>query len=122
MCTACSSSYLGGGLPQCMLGCASWVWATWRLPSRVWAYIPPGCGPGDPLPGQTPQVPPWVWAWKPAKHAGIPPVGYHPPVNRMRDTCKKHNLSPTSLCNSDGHVVINICQAPDLCANLNMTC
>ena len=24
---------------------------------------PPGCGPGDP-PGQTPQPPPWVWAWR----------------------------------------------------------
>ena len=43
-----------------------------------------GCGPGpDPH-----QLPPWVWAWKPAKHAGIPPppgdllqgiLGYHPP-------------------------------------------
>ena len=32
----------------------------------------PRCGPGDP-PGQTPQPPPWVWAWKPARHAGIPP-------------------------------------------------
>ena len=50
---------------------------------------PPGCGPGDPLlgmgletpldvgletsSGQTPQLLPWVWACKPARHAGIPP-------------------------------------------------
>ena len=70
--------------------------------------LPLGCGPGDP-PGQTPQAPPWVWAWRPpwpdpstskacwdtppgdlqgmlgytpwrpARHAGIPPV------NRMTD-------------------------------------
>ena len=26
-----------------------------------------------PLPGQTPQLPHWVWAWRPARHAGIPP-------------------------------------------------
>ena len=54
-----------------------------------WEQIPPG---------QTPQLPPWVWAWKPARHAGIPPpadllqgmlgyhlqcmLGYHPPVDR----------------------------------------
>ena len=25
---------------------------------------PPRCGPGDPPPGQTPQLSPWVWAWK----------------------------------------------------------
>ena len=37
---------------------------------------PPRCGPGDPPrcgPGQTPQPHPWVWAWRPARHAGIPP-------------------------------------------------
>ena len=40
----------------------------------------PGCGPRDPpgvgletCPGQTHQPPPWVWAWRPARHAGIPP-------------------------------------------------
>ena len=37
----------------------------------------PGCGPGDP-PGQIPQPPPWVWARRPARHAGTPPL----------DTCK----------------------------------
>ena len=65
------------------------VWA-WNIP-LVWAWRPPGCGPGDPPrcgpedpltpscgpgdlplgvgletpPGQTPQLPPWVWAWRP---------------------------------------------------------
>ena len=34
---------------------------------------PPGCGPGDPPRPDPPQLPPWVWAWKPARHAGIPP-------------------------------------------------
>ena len=94
--TAHNSSHRGRGLPQCMLG-----------------YTPPGCGPGDlpaPVdvsletpPGQTPQLPPSVWAWRPpwpdlstsplgvdletykacwdtipprpaARHAGIPPA------------------------------------------------
>ena len=26
-----------------------------------------------PPPPDPPQLPPWVWAWKPARHAGIPP-------------------------------------------------
>ena len=77
------------------------------LPPWVWAWRPPGCGPGDPPgmgldtplgvgletpqvwawippwvwawrpPSQTPQAPPWVWAWKPARHAGIPTLRYH---------------------------------------------
>ena len=34
--------------------------------------FPLECGPGDP-PDQTSQPPPWVWAWRPARHAGIPP-------------------------------------------------
>ena len=65
-----------------------------------------GCGPGpDP-----PQLPPWVWAWKPARHAGIPlppqdllqgMLGYHlqsmhawiaPPVNRIKDACENITL------------------------------
>ena len=94
--TAHSSSHWGG-LPQCMLGCTPWVWA-WRPPrcgpgdpsTWVWGVgletllgvglettqarplnFPLGCGPGDP-PSQTPQLLPWVWAWTPARHAGIP--------------------------------------------------
>ena len=69
---------------------------------QVWAWRSPGCEPGDPPecgsgdpPGETPQLLPWVWAWKPGRHAGIPPpgdllqgmlgyhmqcmLGYHPP-------------------------------------------
>ena len=82
---------------------------------------PPRCGPGDhpgvdlettpgfgletPHPSQTPQLPPWVWAWKPTRHAGIPPsrqrpaarhagippamhAGIRPPLDRMPDMCK----------------------------------
>ena len=41
--------------------------------------LPPGCGPGETPPGQTPQLPPWMWAWRPARHAGIPP---HTPLPR----------------------------------------
>ena len=46
----------------------------------------PGFGLETPHPSQTPQLPPWVWAWKPTRHAGIPPsprdllqgmLGYH---------------------------------------------
>ena len=46
---------------------------------------PLGVGLETHHPGQTPQLPPWVWAWRPTKHAGIPPfprdlqgmLGYH---------------------------------------------
>ena len=72
--------------------------------------FPLGCGPGlDP-----PQLPPWVWAWKPARHAGTPPTetcckacwdttcnacwdSTPPPVNRITDACENINLAPTSL-------------------------
>ena len=89
------------------------------IPPQVWAGDPHGCGPGDPHPwvccldtlqarplnffpgcgsgdppSHTPQAPPWVWAWKPARHAGIHPprdlqgmLGYHPPCGQT-DTCK----------------------------------
>ena len=64
--------------------------------------FPLGVGLETP-PGQTPQLPPWVWAWRPARHAGIPHppdlqgmLGYHlqcmlgyPPVNRILDTLLK---------------------------------
>ena len=59
-------------------------------------------------PGQTPQLPPRVWAWKPARHAGIPPPqtccracwdttcnacwDTTPPVNRITDMCKNITL------------------------------
>ena len=105
------------GLPQCMLGYAPLVWA--------WRHTSSGCGPGDPHPppwvwawippGQTPKLPSWVWVWippwpdsstcplrRPGNLQGM--LGYHlqcmlghPPMNRITDTCKKHNLAPTSL-------------------------
>ena len=55
--------------------------------------IPPGCGSGDlpgvgldPPPGKgleiplwpDPSTPPWVWAWRPARHAGILPSPSRP--------------------------------------------
>ena len=65
---------------------------------------PPGCGSEDPPPkcgsGDRPGVDletslarplnplPGVWAWRPARHAGIPPAL----VNRMTDTCKNITL------------------------------
>ena len=74
-------------------------------PHPPWEQTPPW---SSPPPGQTPQLPPWVWAWKPARHAGIPPprpAARHagippamhagiplPPVNRITDTCKNITL------------------------------
>ena len=31
------------------------------------------CGPGDAPRPDHPQLPSWVWAWEPTRHAGIPP-------------------------------------------------
>ena len=55
---------------------------------------------------------PWMWAWRPARHAGIPPpwkpaarhagippamhAGIPPPVNRITDTCE--NITLPQLC------------------------
>ena len=107
-----SSRLLGGGgcLPQCMLG-YPWVWA-WRPPGcgpadppgvglktpRCGPGDPPGCGPGDP-PGQTLNFPLGVGLETPrARPLNFPHgcgprdlqgmLGYHPPVDRMTDTCK----------------------------------
>ena len=119
--TAPRSSHLCGvsGL-RCMLG---------YTPHGFGCGDPPGVGLENPprpdpstsplgvgleTPLARPLKPPQVWAWKPARHAGIPPLpwrparhagippGRHagippPPVNRITDTCKKHNLAPTSL-------------------------
>ena len=35
--------------------------------------FPLGCRPGDPPWPDPPKLLPWVWAWKPARHAGKPP-------------------------------------------------
>ena len=84
--TARTNSRLFGGV--CLSAC-------WGTPLGVGLQTPLGVGLETPLvlgletpPGvglETPQArplnfPPWVWAWKPARHAGIPP----PPP----DTCK----------------------------------
>ena len=42
-----------------------------------------------------PKLPPWVWAWKPARHAGIPPAmhaGIAPPCGQNDRHVLKHNL------------------------------
>ena len=103
--TAHSSSHQLGGLPQCMLGyppCEP------RDPPLCRPGDPPGCGPRDPsVVGletplwPDPQALPWVWAWKPARQAGIHPLETCKacwdtftcptpltPMDRMTDMCK----------------------------------
>ena len=83
-----------GCLPQC-----------WYTP-RVWAWRPPGvgletprCGTEETPPGQTPQLPPWVCAWRRARHAGIPPgdlqdmLGYHHPPSTEFLTHASENIT-----------------------------
>ena len=44
-------------------------------PGQIPFNFPLGCGPGVCPPGpDPPQLLPWVWAWKPARHAGIAPL------------------------------------------------
>ena len=50
------------------LGCGSG-----DLPGQIPLNFSLGCGPGDPPWPDPPKLPPWVWAWKSARHAGIPP-------------------------------------------------
>ena len=60
------------------------------LPTRVWAWtLPLGVGLETPPPGQTPQALPWVWAWKPARHARIPS-----PACGQTDTSGGSRISP----------------------------
>ena len=69
--TARSSSRRGGGGGVCVCLSACWdhhppsVGLETPPHPQVWAWR-------HPL-GQTPQLSPWVWAWKPARHAGISP-------------------------------------------------
>ena len=56
--------------------------------AAVHAGIPPRCGPGDPPgcgPGDSsrpdPLTCPQMWAWRPARHAGIPPTPWRPARN-----------------------------------------
>ena len=73
-----------------------------------------GCGSGAPQP-DPPKLRPWVWAWKPARHAGIPPPSWRPAARHVgippamhagiappppcgqTHTCKKHNLRKLRL-------------------------
>ena len=103
---ACSSSRPRGEgfLPQCMLGSIppSVGLDAHTPPGGVGLEIPPArpaptspvgvgletplprFGPGDP--SQTPQSPPWVWAWRPPQPLpGCGPGDPLPPVNRMTD-------------------------------------
>ena len=119
--TRSSSRHVGVSTP---LGAnpSSWSRTPWEQTPpleqapRVWAWRPLprpdplGCGPGDP-PSQNPQLPHWVWAWIPARHAGIPPsletcckacwnttcnacwdttipTPHHPPLDKMTDKFK----------------------------------
>ena len=107
--TACSSSRHGGGL-NTPLG-ADPPWEQTPLLEQALSR----CGPGD-LPRCGPGDPSWVWAWKPARHAGIPlpprdllqgMLGYHlkcmlgyqtpHPHEQNHRHIEKHNLAPTSL-------------------------
>ena len=43
-------------------------------PGHIPFNFPLACGPGDTALQPDPlQLPPWMWAWKPARHAEIPP-------------------------------------------------
>ena len=75
-----------------------WVLA-WRAPGQT-PQLPPRCGPGDP-PGPTTRAPPWVWAWRPARYAGIPPARHagipFPPLWTEWQTGAKYTLPQTSF-------------------------
>ena len=107
------------------LGCvprtAVAVGGGWVCLSACWDRPPMGVGLETP-PGQTPQLPPWMWAWRPptARPLNFPPgcgsgnlqgmLGYHPPycnacwdttpsVDRILDTCYwKYYLAPNFVC------------------------
>ena len=99
--TARSSSRQGGGSASAHAGIDP-PGVGLQTPQPDPLNFPLGCGPGDP-PGQIPlnfplecgpvdppwpdppQLPPWVWAWKPARHAGKPPAmhaGIPPPCEQ----------------------------------------
>ena len=57
---------------------------------------PPGCGPGDPsFQPDPPKLLPWVWAWKPARHAGItPPPSLEPSARHAGIPPTMHAVIP----------------------------
>ena len=122
--TAHSSSHpQQGNLPQCMLGYTTppWVWACRPAPHGcgpghpqygpghpqdlaletslgVGLETPLGCEPGDP-PGQTPQLLPWVWAWRPPMQDMLRyhlqgTLGYHPSCEQNDRQVQKYYLDP----------------------------
>ena len=67
--------------------------------------LPTRCGPGDP-PRPDPSTSPWVWAWRPTRHAGIPPLPLEtcmacwdttPPCGQNDRHVQKHNLRKLRL-------------------------
>ena len=70
-------------------------------PSQIPLNFPLGCGPGDPPRPDPPQLPPWVWAWKPARHAGIPPP---PPPLGQTHTCKLCLRAVTKIAVNGGRI------------------
>ena len=67
---------VGCVLPAAVVVCWWGVYlsACWDTLPRCGPEDPsPGCGPGNRPQAPTPQLLPWVWAWRPARHAGIPP-------------------------------------------------
>ena len=98
MCTACGSKFPRGvsasvhaGIHTRGVGLETPMGVGPETP-QMWAWRPPGCGPPDPLgqtpPGQAPQLPLCVWAWRPPPQVwawrlprdlrqGM--LGYHPP-------------------------------------------
>ena len=85
-----SSHQLGEGSVSVHAGIHPQAWAWRPNPPMRPLKLPHGCGPGDP-PSQTPQLPSWVWAWRPSLarplklHPGCGPgyqqgmLGYHSP-------------------------------------------
>ena len=75
----------------CVPPAAVAVRGAWPVPPN----FPLGCGTGpDP-----PQIPPWLWAWRPLPRTRHPPGPGTPPVDRILDTrFWKYYLAPNFVC------------------------